>query len=743
MSREDRGVHQLLYMGAVGGFALAAQTVLLRELMVVAWGNELVFGIGLGCWLAGIYAGAKLGTGLCRRFPGLSRPLLISAGPALVFLGFAILIVVRLMNVIVHVPTGQMPGYGTTFLVAGPAFAIAAFPVGFTFPLMAERFAAKTQPPNAQAGTLVYIAEGVGAFLMSLVLLLLFTFHVDGEACLLLAAGPVLVLALLDAWSSSRSQRVWVLLCVVVILLLVRAGGPWSVEQRWRQLAVGQLVAETETPYQLLQKGRLENQVQIAANGKTILSYPDPVTARLKVMRLMTQHPAINRVLVVGPVPPDEAKAWAEWGTVDVVSIVLDPSLHRLTADAPGGVREIHGDLRDPDIRNRLRISPNHPMRDMVLLKRSGPFELIVLDATAPSGSLVNRYLTREFLVQLGTLLSPDGVVAISLPSLVNYGTGQYGDLAGVLARTVQTAFPYLAVATGSPHWLFACRVPGIITEAPDVIRDRLQGQVTDGDRVSRYLAMELDPDRISLVRSTAQSGADVNTDERPVLALAYGKLSGWYSGSGGGRLLLDWLERMPALLALLPLLIIVIRFLPMDGSGTTIPVAAMGFAAMSMQLVLIYVLQLIGGSVYSRLALLSGCFMLGLPLGAWLMSRMVSVFRRLLQIPLLGALLLQAVFLLIWRIGHLSPGLMVAFNLLLGFVTGAMFPAAMQSIEQSETGVSIRAGRIDAADHLGAAAGAVFAGAAGLLILGVSSTVLLGMAVIGAAMLPLSGKQR
>jgi len=33
---------------SLGLFALFSQTVLLRELMVVAWGNELVFGIGLG-----------------------------------------------------------------------------------------------------------------------------------------------------------------------------------------------------------------------------------------------------------------------------------------------------------------------------------------------------------------------------------------------------------------------------------------------------------------------------------------------------------------------------------------------------------------------------------------------------------------------------------------------------------------------------------------------------------------------
>ena len=728
MIRGNDYVLQLLFMAAVGAFALAGQTILLRELMVVAWGNELVFGIGLGCWLAGVYGGARFGTGLCRRRPGHSRSLLIAAGPMLVLFGFGVLFFIRLMKGIVHIPAGQMPGYGMTFLVAGSAFVIAAFPVGFTFPLMVQRLAGSSQGGQNHTGTRVYIAEGAGAFFMSLVLVILFAFHAGGEVCLLVASTPVLVLALLDAWRNRSRHRVATLISFVMVLVLVRLGGPWSLEQRWRQLAVGERVTETETPYQLLQKGQLDTQVQIAANGKMILSYPDPVTARLKVTRLMAQHPAVRRVLVAGPVPSDEAKAWGEWGSVEVVSVVLDPVLHELTGAVADGIMRTHGDLRDKRFREQLL--------------SGGTFDLIVLDATAPSGALVNRYLTREFMVRLGELLSRDGVAAISMPSLVNYGEGQYGLLAGILVTTVRTVFPYRAFSAGSPHWLFACRIPGIVTETPDVIGDRLRGKVPDWKRVSRYLAMDVDPERISMIRDTvAQTGDRLNTDERPVLALAFGKLSGWYSGSGAQRVL-DWLERMPFLLVMLPLVMIVIRLSPVDRSGTMVPVAAMGFAAMSMQMVLIYALQLMGGSVYSRVAMLSGCFMLGLPLGAALMERLVAV-RRPLQIPLLGALFLQAVFLLLWRTGQLSPGLLVPFNLAVGFVTGAMFPAAMRTMETMETGVSVRAGRIDAADHLGAASGAVFAGAAGLLILGVSGTVLLAIAVIGVSMLPVSGKQR
>jgi len=292
-----------------------------------------------------------------------------------------------------------------------------------------------------------------------------------------------------------------------------------------------------------------------------------------------------------------------------------------------------------------------------------------------------------------------------------------------------------MAFAAGIPHHVFACRKAGVVTESPAIVEARLQDRMADWKRVSRYLEMDLDPGRLQAIwKATEGVDEPVNRDDRPILALAYATLSGWYSGTVVLGLL-EVLERLPFLWVVLPLLLIAVRFAGRDRVGPVwLATAGLGFTAMAVEMVLIYMFQLTAGSVYREIALLSGCFMLGLPLGATFMRRIGMHVSSPVLVPVLAGIFLEALLLFLWILNGVSAWVLYPFNILMGRVVGAMFPAAVSCLDDAVRDPAVNAGVIDAADHFGAGLGALLAGSLGILTLGVSGTLLLCLAILGAA---------
>jgi spermidine synthase len=98
----------LLTITITGFAATIAQIVLLRELLVRFYGNELLMGLVLFCWLIWNAAGCRLGvTCTSRKSPGVFLPgffLLLTA----VSLPVSVMII-RAAGTIWHLSSGEMP----------------------------------------------------------------------------------------------------------------------------------------------------------------------------------------------------------------------------------------------------------------------------------------------------------------------------------------------------------------------------------------------------------------------------------------------------------------------------------------------------------------------------------------------------------------------------------------------------------------------------------------------------------
>ena len=171
MIRENRTwLFVLFSMVFIGCYATIAQVLIIREFIVVFFGNELCFGIILGTWLFGVASGAATGGRIVDRLrehvPAFTLILVLMC----VILPLE-LVLIRVLRYILNVPAGQyIPILSLLFssiLIITPF----SFTIGLIFPLACKVVRGFTRDSAVDIGSM-YILESVGSLIGGL----LFTF---------------------------------------------------------------------------------------------------------------------------------------------------------------------------------------------------------------------------------------------------------------------------------------------------------------------------------------------------------------------------------------------------------------------------------------------------------------------------------------------------------------------------------------------------------------------------------------
>jgi spermidine synthase len=187
--------------------------------------------------------------------------------------------------------------------------------------------------------------------------------------------------------------------------------------------------------------------------------------------------------------------------------------------------------------------------------------------------------------------------------------------------------------------------------------------------------------------------------------------------------------------------------------------VGTTGFAAMALEIVLLYTFQTLYGYVYSMVGLVIGVFMFGLVVGSLAMNRRLGRLRAAgrtgpglatvaaldLAVAVFAAGLLVGVGLL-RRWSADVPVQVVTFALVgvSGVLGGLVFPlAAAVSLREKGSRTGRAAGAIDAADHVGGCAGALVTGTVLVPVLGLAGACLTvaAMKVLSAALAGVSSR--
>jgi len=638
-------------LSLTGFTSVIAQIVLMRELIVVFYGNEISLGIMLAGWLLWTAIGSSVSGRVSARLRD-SRKLMACLETLIAAVFPLTILAVRASRPIFQSVPGEILGPAPMFLTSFTTLSVFCLVSGGLFAAGSRLCADEARTSTASAASSVYLLEaagsGLGGVLASLVLI---RYCTSFEIALFVA----LINLLAAAWVGVRTpsyRRVLLALVLIAALLIPRAARlleAKSLALLWHGFS---LVESRNSVYGNLALVATSESRSLFENGLRVLTVPDPSAAEESVHFALLEHTAPRSLLLIGGGINGSVAQALQYSSLERLEYVeLDPAIL--------GVAERHFAQAWTRVRSdpRVRI---HPMDGRLFLKTSNSkFDVIIINLPDPFTAQLNRFYTQEFFIEAAEKLNPGGVLSFQVTSSENYISQELADLLGCLQKTLRAVFPQVVAIPGETVHFLASNQPGSLTLDPSELMTRLRERHIHTQYVREYyIPFRMSPDRMLdlQLQIEPQPATPINRDFTPIAY--YFDVVLWSSRfHSHWRELLESLARLRfgavaggvALglfgLALLAALYERLRIARHRGSGDfTSPqdgdpadagwplhrrnatlglcVAAMGFTLLGLEVLLLLGFQALYGYVYQQLSILVAVFMVGMAAGAWLALR-------------------------------------------------------------------------------------------------------------------------
>lgn len=577
----------------LGSSAVLTQLTLMRELLAVFAGNEMVLGVCLGNWF--VLTGA--GTWLGRAADRLAHPerALAWAQLAIAVLPPVQVVGLRLLRNVVFLP-GAAVGVLETILSSLVLQAPYCLSSGAMLTVACAVLARQTSPVPAGR---VYVADSVGSIAGGVLFSLLLVHWLDHVALLWVPGLLNLALAGLTAWQAGRRALAGLIAAVSVAMAAAIACTDLDAFSTARQFAGQRVVFRGNSPYGRLVVTERGGALTFFENGQPTFTTPNIEAREETVHYALAQRPQAAEVLLISGGFSGTAQEILRYPVRAVTYVELDPMV------LAAGRRFLPEALAEP----RIRIVPDDGRR--FIARTAERFDVVIVDVPDPATSQLNRFYTAEFFRQTKQLLRPEGVLCFSLGQYANYVSPQLARLLASAYRTLRPTLAHVLMIPGGRVFFLASDGP-LYTN----IAQRLENAGVTTRLVNRhYLAAILSPDRLAdLERAVAQAAAP-NTDFSPVLYYYH---------------LRHWMSQFDARLGLLVGLVAVgLAVYLARLRAVSLVIFASGFAASGLEVVLLLAFQILCGALYQQVGLLVTAFMVGLAAGAAFMNRQLAGPRR------------------------------------------------------------------------------------------------------------------
>ena len=729
---------------SLGFTSTVGQVLLMRELIVVFYGNELSLGIMLGAWLFWVGIGSLLAAAVATRLKVLSRLSTLAALQAL--LGIASvgsLMCVRAFPLAVRGgSSGEIVGYIpiliSSFLVLAPMCLL----FGFLFDLFCHVWSDDGEAIST-IGT-VYIFEGLGGALGGIAFAAVFMriFDPVETMCVLLALNFASAAAILAVRGPFRPATIAFSTAAVAVTAGAFFGGAEILRERslgwlWGELEV---TRSQDSIYGNLTLVEKEEEMSLYENGLLMFSNPDRSSAEEAVHFALLEHPLPKRVLLIGGGVNGSLNEVLKHPVERVDYLELDPSVIEMVRRYFPS--EIGAALEDPrvDLRN---------IDGRLFIKETDrTYDVVIVNLPDPNTAMINRFYTLEFFRECLSRMAPGGILSFRVSSAENYISPELQQFLGCLDKTLGRVFTDVKVVPGESNIFLACNRKGVLTLDADALLERLdqRGIREQLSFVREYYLY----DRLSewhverLTSALATAEARINTDLSPVCYYYHAVLWSKQFEDVSGAIIASFARVRPywifaVIFALAVAGLLIQRFFPMAWGPKSIlaAVATTGFAEISIEVVALLGFQAIHGYVYYKVAIIITAFMIGLTAGAALMNRAIarsSVGRRALlliqAVVCVYPMIMLGVLILFTRAGSSGAGAnafalqaQVAFPLLsflAGVVGGLQFPLANDLWLAEMPGAARAAGYTYGVDLLGSCLGALLTTALLVPVLGI-----------------------
>ena len=735
----------LLIMGLSG---IIAQILLLRELLVSFYGNELTLGIILANWLL-LEATGSFFVG--KTVEKTSKKTEIFVLLQLVFslaLPMAIYLSRTFKNILIATP-GEAVGFASIFATSFLILLPVAIPHGALFTYGSKLYARYDNEEASSIGK-VYILETLGTILggLSITYLLVHYFN-SFEITLMVSLLNTLVSVFL-LWPDRRpppftSRTVFYGLSVLLTLLYTLAlftGAEqihWSsIRSQWKEMKV---LHYENSVYGNIAVTQREEQFTFFTNGIPAISTPVPDMAFIEdfVHFSMLSHERPGSVLILSGGAGGLIHEILKYPVSRIDYVELDPLLFKLLKQFPTPITR--SELSDP------RVEIHNSDGRFFIQRTPGRFDLIFIGLLAPQELQTNRFFSSQFFRIAKQKMNPDGILVLTLPGSLTYLSKELKDLNGCILDTLKEVYPCVKVIPGDTNLYLASNSNKLERVTAKEMIQRLEAERIQSKLITRgYLDDRLHERwQTWFFQSMEGRTPRINSDFRP--------LGVFFSLSHWNALFSPYFSRIfqtienITLKPTITILLIFSFFAALffikkpDASIQSVPytIFTTGLSGMIFNLAIIFTFQTLYGYLYHQIGVLVTIFMMGIAAGSLFIIRRLDRIRSESLFFLgtefgiiLFSVLLPFLFFALAR--TLQEGAMDfrfeivfwATSFLSGLLMGLQFPLAskiyLHNSSKKRT-LGHAAGLIYGTDLLGGFFGGLFGGVLLLPILGLKET--------------------
>jgi len=601
----------------IGFTSTAVQVLLIRELMNITGGYELISGVFLGSWLIASAAGAAIA----------NRSVLNNIPRINLLFAFAPFVTITLLLLLtkLFLRTGEVPsfleGQILTLILLVPFCLIS----GFAF--------VKLIITAKQTGTfspgISFSIETTGGIIAGVLLSVLTAGFFNTYELLLIIVLLFLAYILLTFFIQKKRVKLIVKLFFAILISAVVLSEP---DLFFRQLLLPAIrVKDTkDTPYGNITKGEYAGERSIYYNQR-LLSYSDDAMEREEdIHYAMLQVEKPGSVLLISGSPGSHFTEIFKYDIKKLVYVERDPEIIRSvkTNISKEGVQVII------ENRDAFRYVKNN----------SEIFDAIIMLLPPPSTLSVNRFYTTDFFESARLRLSPSGVFMCTPGQNDNYFNQESVNLYSSVYNSLKAIFKYVVPVAGNKVYFIASDKEVSVSFC----------RLADEKKIENIYVNRsfLSDDLIERKSAEIQALMDVGIRQnRAAFPIACFHFQSYYISRSLN-------ERMPAIVVMI--IAFVIPFFAVKRRNMLMYFSASALAGF--EIIILLALQLTVGNMYQLTGLVIAAMMAGLAAGAGIKMKFMET----------TDLRIKALALVIYYVA-----LALCFNLISGF-RGAFAPVLL-----------------------------------------------------------------
>lgn len=750
----------LVFAAGFGG--IVAQTILLRELLVLFSGNEYSIGIIISAWVISESIGAYTGGKFNKTF----NPEILTYSVLLFSIIFPICIyLTRIFKSLLDIP----PGVGVGMVSILYSSFIILFPIGllhgFFFTIACSVHNQMTDKGKISAGR-IYFYETLGTIAGGTVVSIFFvpffnSFFIAMIIAVMGAISCIIFVKSADVFQLGRKNRLLLLsssilsimVCIMMIFNVDNKIHMASINIQWAKQNV---VSYKNSIYQNIVVVKNEDQYTFFTDGIPFVTTPVPDIAFVEEFAHfpILAHPQPKDILVIGGGTGGIINEISKHRTVKKIDYIeIDPDFLKTIKRFPTSLTEI--ELNNPIVKLHYKDGRRF------LRKTEDKYDVILIGLPPPSTLQMNRFYTLEFYNLIKNALNTDGILALTTPGSYSYYGNTLKELNASIIETVKSAFLYVFILPGEYNIIFASQSKRITGLSPTLLNNALAERQIETKLITLpHLNDRFENNRFMWFASSLEgTKVQINRDFSP-MGLFYSISYQNMLFSPSLKSVFEFVKQINTTSLFVFIISIFLFFLLLCRKhrhiGIPYAITTTGLSAMVFELILIFSFQVFCGYVYYEIGILITVFMAGMAAGSLIVTyrHNLSFQQSLSGMKALDTAMI--IFPLFFALISLFQGYLysiptssirfIFYTLLIisGFLAGMQFPLSniiyleLVGLEYRDKNKAIgnTAGILYGLDLIGACLGGIIGGLIVLPVLGTSNTCLFLSALKGTSLI-------